>query len=310
RAITCSFPVMTTSAHPTPPPTAAATPAAVRPRYCAACGAALSAGANYCHRCGTAVVAASDAHGAGTPRARGRSVAEVAPWAVAFVAFLALAAMAAGRNLGAARGSGLDAPQNALPQASLGEGGAAGGGAGGGAGEAAAGPGAGGAPFAPFAGGGTGRPPDLSTMTPRDIADRLFDRVMRLSGEGKVDSAQFFATMALQNYDRMPAAGVPFDADLRYDMGRIAEVAGRGDIAAAQADTILRANPTHLLGLVLAIKGAALQGDRARLTDAQRRLIAAAPAERAKNLEEYQRHGNDIDAALKLATSTGPVAPR
>lgn len=226
-------------------------------------------------------------------------MAEVAPWAVAFVAFLALAAMAAGRNLGAARGGGLDAPSNALPQASLGEGVAAG----------PAGAGApGGVPEAPFAnagGGGTGRPPDLSKMTPRDIADRLFDRVMRLSGEGKVDSAQFFATMALQNYARMPQAGVTMDADLRYDMGRIAEVAGRGDVAAAQADTILRANPTHLLGLVLAIKGAALQGDRARLTDAQRRLVAAAPSERAKNVEEYQRHGNDIDAALKLAGTSG-----
>ncbi|GJG86797.1 hypothetical protein tb265_19780 [Gemmatimonadetes bacterium T265] len=278
--------------------------ASVRPRYCAACGAALSAGANYCHRCGTAVVAASDTSAAGG-RTRGRSLGEIAPWAVAFVAFLALAAMAAGRNLGASRGGGLDAPQNALPQASLGEGVAPAAG-----GPDAGGAAAGGAPVAPFAGAGGGRAPDLSTMTPRDIADRLFDRVMRLSGEGKIDSAQFFATMALQNYGRMPQAGVPLDNDLRYDMGRIAEVAGRGEVAAAQADTILRNNPTHLLGLVLAIKGAALQGDRARLADAQRRLIAAAPAERAKNLEEYQRHGNDIDAALKLATATGPVAPR
>lgn len=230
---------------------------------------------------------------------------DVAPWAVAFVAFLALAAMAAGRNLGASRGGGLDAPMNALPQAALGEGVAAG-----------AGPATGGTSDAPFvnaggaAGAGGGRAPDLSKMTPRDIADRLFDRVMRLSSEGKVDSAQFFATMALQNYERMPQAGVPLDADLRYDMGRIAEVAGRGDVASAQADTILRANPTHLLGLVLAIKGAALQGNRARLTDAQHRLTAAAPAERAKNVEEYQRHGNDIDAALKLATASSPAALR
>ncbi len=292
---------MSTSAPPTPSTTPSPS-AAARPRYCAACGAALSAGANYCHRCGTTVTAATDGAAAGG-RARGRSIGEVAPWAVAFVAFLALAAMAAGRNLGASRGGGLDAPQNALPQAALGEGTAPG-----------AGPGAGDAPAAPFANGASGaargRAPDLSKLSPRDIADRLFDRVMRLSGEGKVDSAQFFATMALQNYERMPQAGVPLDADLRYDMGRIAEVAGRGDVASAQADTILRANPTHLLGLVLAIKGAALQGNRARLTDAQHRLAAAAPAERAKNLEEYQRHGNDIDAALKLATATGPVAPR
>lgn len=286
----------------TAPPNAAVPNASVRSRFCASCGAALSAGANYCHRCGTAVTAAP-AGEASVPVPRGRGVAEVAPWAVAFVAFLALAAMAAGRNLGASRGSGLDAPANALPQASLGET------AGGDAGQADAGGPGGGAPFAPFAGGATGgRAPDLSKMSPRDIADRLFDRVMRLSGEGKVDSAQFFATMALQNYARMPQAGVPLDTDLRYDMGRIAEIANRGDVAAAQADTILRANPTHLLGLVLAIKGAALTGDRARLTDAQRRLVAAAPAERAKKLEEYQRHANDIDAALKLAGATSPSA--
>ena len=289
--------------HPTAPPTLPS--AALRPRYCAACGAALSAGANYCHRCGTAVAAVGARPDAPASRTPGRSIAEVAPWAVAFVAFLALTAMAAGRNLGASRGAGLDAPQNALPQASLGEGVApSGGSTGAGTPDAPVAN----APFAKGAGGGTGRPPDLSQMSPRDIADRLFDRVMRLSGEGKVDSAQFFATMALQNYDRMPQAGVPFDADLRYDMGRVAEVAGRGDIAAAQADTILRANPTHLLGLVLAIKGAALQGDRARLTDTQRRLVAAAPTERAKNLEEYQRHGNDIDAALKLAGASSVAA--
>ena len=282
---------MATSVPPTPAPSAS--PAA-RPRYCAHCGAALSAGANYGHRCGTAVAAAPAGE---APAAGGRGIKDVAPWAVAFVALLALAAMGAGRNLGAARGSQIDGSANALPQAALGEAPA---------GAGAAGPVA----DAPFANGGGGRPPDLSQMSPRDIADRLFDRVMRLSGEGKVDSAQFFATMALQNYARMPQAGVPFDTDLRYDMGRVAEVAGKGDVALAQADTILKANPTHLLGLVLAIKGAALTGDRTRLADAQRRLVAAAPAERKKNLAEYQRHGNDIDAALKLATGAGPGPAR
>lgn len=220
------------------------------------------------------------------------------PWAVAFVALLALVAMVAGRNVGVAKGSAIDGSQNALPQAALGEGPAAG-------------------PVAPFAGGaargGTGRPPDLSQMSPRDIADRLFDRVMKLSGEGKADSAQFFATMALQNYARMPEAGVPLDADLRYDMGRIAEVAGDAAVASAQADTILRAQPAHLLGLVLAIKAAALQGDAAKAADARRRLVAAAPAERKRGLEEYERHGNDIDAALRQAAVPAPTtapAPR
>ncbi len=294
----------------TPPaaPRAAAPDARPRPRFCSDCGAQLSPGAQFCHRCGAATAAGAAGTPAGGPggasAARGadRGLAGVMPWAVAFVALLALAAMAAGRNIGTPKGGTLDAPLNALPQASLGEGP---GGAGAGAGAAP-----GGAPAAPFAGGAGagGRAPDLSAMTPREIADRLFDRVMKLSGEGKADSAQFFATMAIQQYARMPELGVPLDADLRYDMGRIAEVAGRADVASAQADTILRAQPTHLLGLVLAIKAAALQGDAAKATDARRRLAAAAPAERAKGLEEYQRHGNDIDAALRQASVPAPGA--
>jgi hypothetical protein len=134
---------------------------------------------------------------------------------------------------------------------------------------------------------------------------------MRLAGgttQAQSDSAKFFADMALQQYARMPELGVPLDADLRYDMGRIAEVAGRADVAAAQADTILRAQPTHLLGLVLAAKAASLQGDAAKAADARRRLAAAAPAERAKGIEEYQRHANDIDAALRLAAVPAPGA--
>jgi hypothetical protein len=249
---------------------------------CAGCGAPRTPGAKFCHRCGLAAGAAPTP----TVAARaGSGTASVLPWGVAFVALLAVAAMAAGRNFGAARGGSLDAPLNALPQASLGEG-----------------PGAGG-PVGPFAGGGAGAPggraPDLSQMSPRDIADRLFDRIMRLSGEGKADSVGFFAEMALQNYGQMPS----LDADLRYDMGRVAEVAGKEEVARAQADSILREQPNHLLGLVLAGKAAMMRGDPGALAGFNRRLVAAAPAERAKNLEEYQRHAADIDAALSQAAT-------
>ncbi|HZF67785.1 MAG TPA: hypothetical protein VEZ47_07100, partial [Gemmatirosa sp.] len=220
------------------------------------------------------------------------------PWAIAFVSLLALFAFAASNNFGRARGGRLDAPLNALPQAGLGEG-------------PGVGPvGAGGPPpNAPFAGGaggaggGGGRAPDLSQMTPRDIADRLFDRTMSLVAAGKADSASFFAQMALQNYARMD-----LDLDLRYDMGRVAEVSGNAEIARAQADTILKEAPTHLLGLVLAAKAAALQGRMDDYRQYQQRLVAAAPAERAKPREEYERHANDIDAALKIVPP--PAAPR
>lgn len=151
------------------------------------------------------------------------------------------------------------------------------------------------AAFAPFAGAGA-RAPDISNMTPEEAASRLFDRIMRYASEGKADSAAMFAPMAMLAYERIG----PPDAHARYDMGSIALVTGDAPDAAAQADTILKANPTHLLGLLLAAKAAdALQkpADAARF---RARFKSAAAAERAKALPEYTDHQRDIDDALKL----------
>jgi hypothetical protein len=279
---------------PATPATALKCPACGEPgsgRFCSACGASLggaacagcdaplSPGAKFCHRCGLAAGAPAPAQSA----PRGDRTGALAPWAVAFVALLALAANFAGRNFASAKGSAIDGSANALPQASLGE-------------VPQTGPAA--APFAGGAGGGTGRPPSLANMSPREIADRLFDRVMLMSSQGKADSATFFATMALQNYASMG----DLDLDLRYDMGRVAEVAGRADVVTAQADTILERNPTHLLGLVLATKGAAMRNDaKASATFRERLLAADRSGERQRGLEEYQRHAADIDAAVKAA---------
>lgn len=138
---------------------------------------------------------------------------------------------------------------------------------------------------------------DISSMTPRERASRLFDRIMRLHSQGKSDSVQFFSTMALGVYESLG----DLDADLRYDFGRIAEVSGSLDIAAAQADTLLQQSPTHLLGLTLSIAVASARGDNARQQDLERRLLAAESAELARNLEEYVLHRADIDAAVAAA---------
>lgn len=151
----------------------------------------------------------------------------------------------------------------------------------------------------PMAGGA--RAPDISQMSPRERASRLFDRVMRLDAEGKSDSVRLFAPMALAAHE---AVGT-FDLDLRYDYGRIAEVSGNLDVAAAQADSILREAPDHLLGLILAMRVAQDRGDNAAADSLRRRLLAARDGELAKGLQEYQLHRNDIDAALAAAGSAG-----
>ena len=138
------------------------------------------------------------------------------------------------------------------------------------------------------------RAPDISQMSPEERAQRLFDRVMRYSTEGKTDSLKEFAPMAIQTYEMLGQ----LDAHARYDMGMIGLVSGDAQLARAEADTILTGDKTHLLGLVLAMKAAAVRQDNGARSEFQRRLIAAAPAERAKKLKEYDDHKADIDAAL------------
>ena len=139
--------------------------------------------------------------------------------------------------------------------------------------------------------------PDLSSMSPEEQADRLFNRVMRLSSEGKADSAAFFGSMAFGALEAL----APLDAHRRYDMGLVALVMGDAARAQAQADTILAANRNHLLGLSLAARVAEARGDAAAAATFRRRLVAAEPAERARGLPEYTDHAADIQTAVERA---------
>lgn len=238
---------------------------AVADAICAGCRSLLSPGARFCHRCGTA---------AGTTpllSAEPRTAASVLPWTVAAIALLALVALLAGQRFAGTRTA-------ATPETQTTD-----------------------APFASAASPAeAGRAPDISNLSPRERADRLYDRVMRLSSEGKTDSVQFFAPMALSVYQTLG----PLDADLRYDFGRVAEVAGAQEIARAQADSILSSDSTHLLGLVLGMRAAQLRGDSTAARSLAKRLLAAEPSENAKGLPEYQRHQGDILEALAEARRT------
>ena len=150
---------------------------------------------------------------------------------------------------------------------------------------------------APLGGPMGGVAPDISSMSPQERADRLFNRVMSLASEGKADSAAFFSPMALGAFDAL----APHNAHQRYDIGLIALVSGRPELAAAQADTMLTQRPTHLLGLALAIRAAEARRDAAARAAFQRRLIAAEQAELATGLQEYGDHNSDIIEAVRAA---------
>lgn len=245
---------------------------------CATCRTPLTPGARFCHGCGTAVGGAAPARtpmaSGAVPTPAGPAERSILPWAIGIVAVLAVVIAVAVQQRGEtpAQSMGANVPLDG---------------------------GAGAAPFAGGAGGAGGamRAPDISSMSPRERADRLYDRVMRLASEGKADSASFFATMAAQAYEMVG----PLDNDLKYDFGRMSEMAGNLPEAQRQADAILADNPDHLLGLILAARVAQLRNDAAAEARFYKKLLEVAPVEQAKSIEEYARHQGDIDAALTEA---------
>ena len=241
--------------------------AAAAGKFCANCGAPLAGAA--CAACRAPLTpGAAFCHRCGTPAGATvrlpptpREGSNALPWAVAGIALLALVALVAGQRF-ARTAEGGRAPQVA----------------------------AAGTP-------GAQRAPDISSLSPAERAERLYDRIMGAAERGRVDSVRFFMPMALQSYEALGALNL----DQRYDLGRLGEVAGDATIASAQADTILRTHPNHLLGLILASKAAGLRGDEASARGYLQRLVQAEPVERAKQLPEYLLHQNDIDTALREA---------
>ena len=228
---------------------------------CAACGGALTPGAKFCHRCG---VPAGAGAAAAAVVSEQRGTSNALPWSVAAIALLALVALVAGQRFGRSSSDGSAPPPDSAASVA-----------------------------APFAGGG-GQPPDISQMSPAERAVRLYDRVMMEHERGRADSVQLFAPMAIAAYQQLDN----LDADARYDLGRIAAVSGDETIARAEADTILAKQPTHLLGLILAGNAARMRKDAAAERSYYDKLVAAAPAERAKQAPEYVTHQNDITIAL------------
>lgn len=235
-------------------------------KFCSNCGATLTS--TTCSACDAPLApGAKFCHRCGTPAGADaprdeRSFNSALPWAVAAIALVALIALIAGQRFGRT-------PESAAPAQST--------------------------AAAPFAGGGTGQAPDISNLTPAEAAIRLYNRVMGAHERGQADTVAMFAPMAITAYQMLGT----LDLDQRYDMGRVAAVSGDQDVAKAQADTILAANPNHLLGLILAADAARMRKDAAAEKTFRHKLAAAAPAERAKQLSEYVTHENDITAALE-----------
>jgi len=140
-------------------------------------------------------------------------------------------------------------------------------------------------PAAPFAGDGSGTPPPL-TGTPREQADRLFDRIMREREAGDLERAAGFLPMAIAAYER---AG-ELDADGLYHLSMLQTAAGNPQAARATADRILASAPDHLLGLAAAADAASDAGDTSAARAYWSRFLQVFDVEKDKPLQEYLDH--------------------
>lgn len=158
---------------------------------------------------------------------------------------------------------------------------------------------------APAASAPAGTPPDLSTMSPREAADRLFNRVMTAKENGNAEEAQRFAPMALQAYERAGAT----DNDARYHLALIYLVAGDLQGARAQLARLRQAVPNHLLGYMLESDIAEQSGNAEGVAKAYKGFLAAYASEMPKAREEYQDHHDSIERFRAEAQAGRKPAP-
>lgn len=246
-------------------------------RFCPQCGVAIDAtcrecqnplptGARFCNQCGVTVAA--------QPAAAAASRPPVLPWAIAGLAVVALAGVTIIPRLSSA-----DPAQAAAAMAPQGAPGAAGG----------MDPGA----------------VDLASMSPREAADRLFNRVMTELSNGNTEGAKQFVPMAIQAYGMVPER----NNDLHYHLGELLRVKGDYDAARAQADTILAADPQHLLGLFGAATTEQSRGKADEAAAFFQRFLDGYAEQMSRNLPEYQEHIQGLPAMRAEAQKGVAPAP-
>lgn len=219
---------------------------------CGSCQAPLSPGARFCHRCGAPA-------GGGSNTQSGR---ERLPWVFAGLAGVALLLAVLWRvnlrptvpdmaNAGNVDNAGTG---GAVPALST-------------------------------------RGPDISSMTPRERFDRLWNRVIQAAESGDSTTVLQFAPMALGAYSQLDTV----NTDARYHAGTIALVIGDYAAVEALADTILAQAPGHLLAYVLRGEVAERQNRTEALTQSYRDFLAHEAAELRAGRPEYAEHQPILD---------------
>jgi len=138
---------------------------------------------------------------------------------------------------------------------------------------------------------------DLTQMTPRGAADRLFNRVMAAREAGNTDEVVNFLPMAINAYDMAR----PLNLDGLYHVAVLKLEAGDPDGALAESELGLEQYEDHIYLLGTAAQASLALGDSAQAGTYYQRLLDAWDAEMPDSRIEYTEHGPVPEAMRREA---------
>ena len=143
--------------------------------------------------------------------------------------------------------------------------------------------------------------PDISQLSPRERFNRLYNRVMQAAQSGDQATMTRFMPMALGAYEMLDST----DADARYHAALLRVHNGDVEGSRALGDSILAAQPGHLLGYVVLGTTARWRKDEAALAKAYREFLTHYDAEMKANRQEYGEHRASLDEFRRSAETAG-----
>jgi hypothetical protein len=140
-------------------------------------------------------------------------------------------------------------------------------------------------------------PPDISSMSPRERFNRLYNRVMQAAQSGDEATVTRFTPMALMAYAQLDT----IDADARYHTALLKVHTGDVEASRALADSILTQDPGHLFGYVIQGTVARFRKDEKALDQAYTGFLKHYDGEMKAGRAEYQEHRTSLDDFRKAA---------
>jgi hypothetical protein len=134
-------------------------------------------------------------------------------------------------------------------------------------------------------------------MTPREAADRLFNRVMTAFSAGDDTEVATFLPMAIDAYGLVGE----LDADGWFHLSLLHQAGGDPAAALLAAQEVLAIRPTHLLGLYSAGEAARELSDDSAARTYFTSLINSYDEELALGLPEYQEHAAFLPTTREIA---------